>query len=60
MDIPSGQVTTLTMLARAYDELGKGADARNARRRLSEVRRDPRDLRTPMLTNIMLQLAERV
>jgi DNA-binding SARP family transcriptional activator/tetratricopeptide (TPR) repeat protein len=60
MDIPSGQVTTLTMLARAYDELGKGADARAARRRLTEVRRDPRDLRTPMLTKIMLQLAERV
>jgi tetratricopeptide (TPR) repeat protein len=60
MDIPSGQATTLTMLARAYDELGQGADARNARRRLNEVRRDPRDLRTPMLTEIMLQLADRV
>jgi tetratricopeptide (TPR) repeat protein len=60
MDIPSGQATTLTMLARAYDELGKGAEARNARRRLGEVRRDPRDLRTPMLTEIMMQLAERV
>ncbi|GIJ62691.1 SARP family transcriptional regulator [Virgisporangium aurantiacum] len=60
MDIPSGQATTLTMLARAYDELGKGTEARNARRRLNEVRRDPRDLRTPMLTEIMMQLAERV
>jgi DNA-binding SARP family transcriptional activator/tetratricopeptide (TPR) repeat protein len=60
MDIPSGQATTLTMLARAYDELGQGAEARNARRRLTEVRRDPRDLRTPMLAKIMMQLAERV
>lgn len=60
MDIPSGQATTLTMLARAYDELGQGAQARSARRRLNEVRRDPRDLRTPMLTEIMMGLAERV
>lgn len=59
MDIPSGQATTLTMLARAYEELGRAAAARQARRRRAEVRTDPRDRRTSMLTDIMLRLADR-
>jgi tetratricopeptide (TPR) repeat protein len=59
MDIPSGQATTLTMLARAYDELGRASAARQARRRRAEVRTDPRDQRTSMLTDLMLRLAER-
>jgi hypothetical protein len=59
MDIPSGQAVTLTMLARAYDELGRDGAARQARRRRAEVRTDPRDLRTPLLADIMLRLADR-
>jgi hypothetical protein len=59
MDIPSGQAATLTMLARAYDELGRAGAARQARRRRAEVRTDPRDQRTTMLADIMLRLADR-
>ena len=59
MDIPSGQAATLTMLARAYDELGRASAARQARRRRAEVRTDPRDKRTTKLADIMLRLADR-
>jgi len=59
MDIPSGQAATLTMLARAYDELGRASAARQARRRRAEVRTDPRDQRTTKLADIMLRLADR-
>jgi DNA-binding SARP family transcriptional activator/tetratricopeptide (TPR) repeat protein len=59
MDIPSGQAATLTMLARAYDELGRASAARQARRRRAEVRTDPRDQRTTRLADIMLRLADR-
>jgi DNA-binding SARP family transcriptional activator/tetratricopeptide (TPR) repeat protein len=59
MDIPSGQAATLTMLARAYDELGRVSAARQARRRRAEVRTDPRDQRTSRMADIMLRLADR-
>jgi hypothetical protein len=59
MDNPSGQAATLTMLARAYDDLGRTGAARQARRRRAEVRTDPRDRRTTMLADIMLRLADR-
>lgn len=57
MQMPSAQAATLRMLARAHDELGDEAAARDARF-WADMLTDPRDTRTPAMADIVLRLAD--
>ncbi|MEH1127757.1 AfsR/SARP family transcriptional regulator [Micromonospora sp. CPCC 206061] len=59
MNIRSAKAATLDMLARAYDALGDGVAARDARRGAGALS-DGIDAGTPALSKIILRLAENV
>jgi DNA-binding SARP family transcriptional activator/tetratricopeptide (TPR) repeat protein len=59
MNVRSAKAATLDMLARAYDALGDGVAARDARRGAGALS-DGLDAGTPALSKIILSLAENV